>query len=100
MNLEQKLTGLLIQLMLKKTSKKPQKKKYIYATSCKRLVVFKLKEMEQKIIAVSVTVETINKVFGYLATKPYAEVAEIINLLQQSEYIREQLPENGLDSKA
>ena len=56
--------------------------------------------MEQKIIAVSVTVETINKVFGYLATKPYAEVAEIINLLQQSEYIREQLPENGLDSKA
>jgi len=45
--------------------------------------------MEKKLIALTVTVEVANKLLQYLSTKPYAEVVELINLVQKSEPVYE-----------
>ena len=41
--------------------------------------------MEKKLLSITVTVEVANKMLAYLSTKPYAEVAELISLIQKSE---------------
>jgi hypothetical protein len=38
----------------------------------------------------AVSVETLNKVLNYLASKPFAEVHELIGLIQQAEVIKEE----------
>ena len=41
--------------------------------------------MEKKLLSISLTVEVANNILQYLATRPYQEVVELINLIQKSE---------------
>jgi len=40
---------------------------------------------ENKLIAIKIGLEETDKILKYLASKPYQEVAELINLIQKSE---------------
>ena len=43
----------------------------------------KVKEDVKEVQTVSLTVESVNQLLGYLATRPYNEVAQLINNIQK-----------------
>jgi len=43
----------------------------------------KAKEEVKEVETVSLTVESVNQLLGYLATRPYNEVAQLINNIQK-----------------
>lgn len=43
--------------------------------------------MEKKLMAIKLTVETADTVLKYLAVQPYQEVAQILDMIQKSERI-------------
>lgn len=43
--------------------------------------------MEQQLIAIKLTVKEADTLLQYLAAKPYAEVAQLIDMIQKSEKI-------------
>jgi len=43
----------------------------------------KVKEEVKEVETVSLTVESVNQLLGYLATRPYNEVAQLINNIQK-----------------